>query len=126
MTADVRSWLEKAEEDWLSAKWLLQEESPVVTPALFHLQQCVEKLLKAYLVKGAIEFERKHDLGYLMQLTAERELEQHGDLLDELTPFAVEFRYPGDLPVISKNDARNLLARVGEFRTVLLGKTETE
>ncbi|MEX2600143.1 MAG: HEPN domain-containing protein [Balneolaceae bacterium] len=124
MTADVQTWLNKAEEDWLSAEWLLQEDSPVVTPALFHLQQCAEKLLKAYLIKCSVEFERKHDLGYLLQLTDEDALRLHEDLLDELTPFAVELRYPGDLPVISKGDARSLLARVGEFRVTLLRTIE--
>jgi HEPN domain-containing protein len=124
MNSAVQSWLEKAEEDWKSAEWLLQEASPVVIPALFHLQQCVEKWLKAYLVKQSVEFERKHDLGYLLQVTNDTQLQLYGDLLDELTPFAVELRYPGDLPVISKGDARRILARVGEIREILLTKME--
>ena len=45
MSPEVQIWLDKAEEDWLAAGWLLQEDSPVVLPAIFHIQQAAEKLL---------------------------------------------------------------------------------
>lgn len=122
---DAQSWLDKAEEDWLSANWLLEDGSPVTTPALFHLQQSVEKWLKAFLVNASVEFEKKHDLGYLLQLTEDQELKKYEELLDELTPFAVELRYPGDLPVFSREEAHRLLTRVGEFRNALLEKIHT-
>lgn len=120
MDDEVRSWLEKAEEDWLSAEWLLLEESPVTTPGVFHLQQVVEKLLKAALVYKGIVFERRHDLRYLAELTQDQGVLRHRDLFDELTPYAVETRYPGDAPVLSKGDARKLLGRVGSLREDLL------
>ena len=120
MNPSVQLWLDKAEEDWLAAGWLLEESSPVTTPALFHMQQGVEKLLKAYLVSKEIEFERKHDLAYLLILTKDNRLGNYRDLLDELNPFAVEIRYPGDLPLFSKNEARHLLQRVGELRDDIL------
>lgn len=41
----VSEWVTKGEEDWSSAQILLRDESPLVTPALFHLQQCAKKLL---------------------------------------------------------------------------------
>jgi len=120
MDDEVRLWLEKAEEDWLSAEWLLLEESPVTTPGVFHLQQVVEKLLKAILVYERIPFERRHDLRYLAELTQDPATLRHRDLFDELTPYAVETRYPGDAPVLSKGDARDLLGRVGALREDLL------
>lgn len=120
MNSQVQAWLDKAEEDWLAGNWLLEKASPVTTPALFHLQQCVEKLLKAYLISRSIDFERKHDLGYLLLLAEDKEFVSYRDLVDELNPFAVEIRYPGDLPVFSKEAARRILDRVGEFRSVVL------
>lgn len=120
MNSEIQRWVDKAEEDWLSAKWLLEEESPVTTPALFHLQQCVEKLLKGNLVKDSVRFERKHDLGYLLHLSENPHFDAYADLLDELNPFAVELRYPGDLPIFSKKEAREILAKVQDFREVLL------
>lgn len=120
MDDEVRAWLEKAEEDWLSAEWLLLEDSPVTTPGVFHLQQVVEKLLKAALVYERVAFERRHDLRYLAELTHDQTILRHRDLFDELTPYAVETRYPGDAPVLSKGDARELLGRVGDLREDLL------
>lgn len=67
----VSEWVTKGEEDWSSAQILLRDESPLVTPALFHLQQCAEKLLKALLIKKNIRFERRHDLSYLLRLADE-------------------------------------------------------
>lgn len=118
--AEIQVWVEKAEEDWLSAKWLLQDASPVTTPAAFHLQQAVEKWIKAYLVKNSISFERKHDLHYLAELSHNDLLKHHTDIFDALTPFAVEIRYPGDLPGISKKELRSLLADVERFRVDVL------
>jgi HEPN domain-containing protein len=54
----VQEWLLKAEEDWDSARVLLGDDSPLVTPALFRMQQCAEKLLKALLIKKKTPFER--------------------------------------------------------------------
>ena len=116
----VSEWLAKAEEDWCSVKVLLGDESPLITPALFHMQQCAEKLLKALLIKNKIHFERRHDLSYLLHLANETTLHVHARLLNELNPFAVEIRYPGDLPVFSIQEARRLSSHLGHFRDVIL------
>jgi len=117
---ESEAWLRKAEEDWLSASWLLEEGSPVVMPALFHLQQCAEKLLKACIAEQGGRFEKRHDLTYLLSMIQAPNLIRYADLLDELTPFAVEFRYPGDLPEISRNEARRIQTHVEEFRKNVL------
>lgn len=116
----VQEWLAKAEEDWDSARVLLGDESPLVTPALFHMQQCAEKLLKALLIKKKVYFERRHDLSYLLRLADEPELLSHSRLLNELNPFAVEIRYPGDLPQFSVSEASELLGNLGSFREAIL------
>lgn len=116
----VSEWVTKGEEDWSSAQILLRDESPLVTPALFHLQQCAEKLLKALLIKKNIRFERRHDLSYLLRLADESKLTCHTGILNRLNPFAVEIRYPGDLPQFSVNEAKKLLSDVGDFREVIL------
>lgn len=119
MNEFVREWVAKSEDDWRSAQVLLKETSPLVMPALFHMQQCAEKLLKAILIKKEIAFERRHDLSYLVCLTDEPLLLDHSLLLIELNPFAVEFRYPGDLPQFSSNEALQMLNRLGQFRETL-------
>ncbi len=47
--ADTSSWLEKATTDIRSAKADLDVTPPILTDALFHCQQAVEKALKAFL-----------------------------------------------------------------------------
>jgi HEPN domain-containing protein len=116
----VGEWLAKAEEDWRSAKVLLGDESPLVTPALFHMQQCAEKMLKALLIKNEINFERRHDLSYLLGLADEPTLQAHARLLNELNPFAVEIRYPGDLPLFSTQEAFRMLSSLGHFRDAII------
>jgi len=116
----VHEWLAKAEEDWDSARVLLGDESPLVTPSLFHMQQCAEKLLKARLIQKNIPFERRHDLSYLLHLVGETDLQNHARSLNELNPFAVEIRYPGDLPQFSINEASSMLDKLSHFRSDML------
>ena len=47
MNAEVRQWLESAEEDLATVKALLGNETTTGVAA-FHCQQCVEKCLKAF------------------------------------------------------------------------------
>ena len=54
-------------------------------------------MLKAYLVLRKIEFEKVHDLGYLLDQCTEADaaFESLRDAVEPLTVFAVTFRYPG-------------------------------
>lgn len=116
MTPEIQTWLDKAEEDWLAANWLLEEDSPVVMPAIFHIQQGVEKLLKGYLTSRGIRFERKHDLTYLLSLSPSSPFSDYIGFLEEISPFAVEIRYPGDYPQISRQQALVFLDQLRNFR----------
>lgn len=68
----------------------------------FHLQQSVEKALKAILAQKAIEIPRTHDLGYLIEMLAGLEIEMPEAVSssDWLTPWGVLFRYDDD-PAVS-------------------------
>jgi HEPN domain-containing protein len=61
----------------------------------FHLQQAVEKALKAVLSSNAIVFRRTHDIAELLDLLADSGLPPppEAETLDELNPYAVEARY---------------------------------
>jgi HEPN domain-containing protein len=121
----AREWVLKSAEDWRSAQVLISDHNPLVSPALFHLQQCAEKLLKALLIRRNIPFERRHDLSYLAELGGEEKLEPFSLLLAELSPFAVEFRYPGDLPVFSVNEVEEVMMRLADFREAILPLIES-
>jgi HEPN domain-containing protein len=104
----AREWLHRAEHDLRVARHLLTMPDPPPESVGFHAQQCAEKALKGYLTFHRIPFERRHDLNYLIDLCAslDRDFEQFRAEADELTPYAVEFRYPDALPLMPLEPAR--------------------
>jgi|SRR5579863_1000153 HEPN domain-containing protein len=86
-------WLLIAQEDLASAKLL--SHTPLMT-ALFHIQQCAEKALKAYVVlkKGSVI--RTHDLVRLIDICIEvnKEFETLRLFAAVLTPYETAGRYP--------------------------------
>lgn len=91
--------LSLAQKDYKAAVILARAEEPQMEAAGFHLQQTVEKALKAWLLLNEIDFPRTHDLSLLLGLLedADQGIEIYWELL-ALNPFAVQFRYelPGD------------------------------
>jgi HEPN domain-containing protein len=101
MTGIASDWLTKAHDDLRTVELLGKfPEYPCVVAA-FHCQQAVEKSLKAFLTARNVEFLYRHDLGYLLDLCRDVDpgfaaLESQ---IEGLTPYAVEMRYPADLPL---------------------------
>ena len=48
--AAIRNWLQKARSDWKIAKDEMATQEPATDMVCFHLQQCCEKYLKAFLI----------------------------------------------------------------------------
>ena len=98
MKAAAREWVEKAEADYTAAVLLRRSRKKGTRDiACFHLQQCLEKYLKARLVEASLGFPRTHDLEKLLDLVLPVE-PQWGALrrsLTTITDYAVEVRYPG-------------------------------
>jgi HEPN domain-containing protein len=61
----------------------------------FHAQQAVEKALKAVLAHSGVVHRRTHDIAELLDLVSDSGLAAppSADRLDELNPYAVEYRY---------------------------------
>ena len=95
-------WLKKADEDLGLARHLLDEGSGYLHAIAFHSQQAAEKYLKALLVFHQQEFPKTHDIAELLDILAKVDKHTAAKLasVDELNPFAIEARYPGDLPEI--------------------------
>lgn len=98
--ADARNELvsmsiRKAEEDIVLLEKIAYDEDISSEIVGFHAQQAIEKLLKALLIAKIIPFRRTHDLGELIYLCSEHDMEVPDELydIDDLTPFAVEYRY---------------------------------
>jgi HEPN domain-containing protein len=89
-----RELLALAEKDYKAALILARADDPQTDAAGFHLQQAVEKALKAWLALRGIDYPKTHDLNPLLGLLEDQDenIEPFWTLL-ELNPFAVQFRY---------------------------------
>ncbi len=95
----LRSWLTKAASDLRGARILGSADDPPLDTAIYHCQQTAEKAVKAFLVSKELSPEKTHDIRRLTLAAAAHESSFHEllDLAASLTPYAWEFRYPGDL-----------------------------
>lgn len=103
-------WLRYASEDLAAAEALLKFAKPTPRHACLMAQQAAEKALKAALIFAQVPPPRQHDLDALRDLLpddwpAKLQLPR----LAELTAYAVQSRYPGDWPVLTKTEARRAL-----------------
>jgi HEPN domain-containing protein len=104
----VHQWLKKAESDLSTARILLDASVEDYFPCAFHSQQAAEKFLKAYLVRHQVEFRKTHDLDELLTLagSVDSSLRQETGSCVWLTPYGVDFRYPGEYPVVDHPTAQ--------------------
>jgi len=94
----TREWVRKAENDFKVATQILRRRKEVVPDAAcFFCQQCIEKYLKARLTEAGISFPRTHDLLQLLNacLQVEPLWAAYAQVVDVLSDYAVDFRYPG-------------------------------
>lgn len=100
-------WLEKAEDDWRLSHRLAVDPESYMEATAFHAQQAVEKYLKAFLTWHQVEFPKTHDIKRLLKLASARDPSLTEELADaaDLTAYAVEYRYPGEYPPVTTNDA---------------------
>lgn len=123
----VQQWLNKAEGDLVAAEILLASETYDYSPCVFHCQQAAEKFIKAYLVRHQIEFRKIHDLDQLLRLASQAEpaLQEELASCGWLTPFGVEFRYPGEYPEVDRPTAQNALAEAKRVRQMIIEHLES-
>ncbi|MCE2415918.1 HEPN domain-containing protein [Candidatus Poribacteria bacterium] len=91
-------WMQKAEKDYAAVEWLQQAPIPDYDIICFHIQQCIEKYLKAWLQEANIPIPRSHDLKELLALIVPTvPLWQVWEPdFSEISKHAVATRYPGD------------------------------
>ena len=127
----VREWVARAERDWRMASLLLDGDLP--EGAGYHLQQSLEKLLKAYLIARGWRLERTHILAELLE-----EAELHDALLGDYSATCVDAatyyywdRYPQQDPppdeVAHRANIHDTFAQATELRARLLdGLTDAQ
>jgi len=121
MKAATRDWVDKAEADYAAALVLRRSRKKGTRDIVcFHLQQCIEKYLKARLIiEAGISFPRTHDLERLLDLTlpVEPMWAALRPAMALLTDFAVAVRYPGRSA--GPADARVLLRVTAHARDLI-------
>ncbi|MEN6356835.1 MAG: HEPN domain-containing protein [Armatimonadota bacterium] len=117
----IRQWADYADEDLRLAVHALQIEDGCPCRLIaYHAQQCTEKYLKAFLVMCGVDFPYTHNIGRLLELLAEQggpaaEIES----ADELTPYAITTRYPGEDEEVNKEEATNAVHIAERVRSAI-------
>jgi HEPN domain-containing protein len=124
----AREWVRFAEGDLRSARVLLREA--VYNEVCFHSQQCVEKLLKAFLVSRGERTPRTHRLTDLLEALQgrDKQMEMLRDSCVVLDQYYLPSRYPdavigskpGGFP--SAKDAEEALEIAESVWSAMLGK----
>lgn len=118
--SDAKVWINYSESDLRAANTLLKSKEFFPLQVCFLSQQCAEKAIKAILIFEEVNFPKIHDLDRLRDFFPKgwKVKEQFQDLA-ELTIWAVESRYPGDMPDVTEQEARETLRLAGAvFDTV--------
>lgn len=120
----ARQWLDRAEADWRLCHRLIGDPEPYLEAIAFHCQQAAEKYLKAYLTWLQVEFPKTHDLKHLIELvgSCEHALASGLENAATLTPYAVEYRYPGGYPQLTADEAAQALALADDIRNEILAR----
>jgi len=118
----VQQWLDKARKDLATGEILLREDFEDYENAGFHAQQAAEKFIKAFLVRHQIQFPKSHDIALLRQLVdrVDSRLAEKLATADALTPYGVEFRYPGDLPSVARDEGEKALRLAEHTRALIM------
>lgn len=111
----LNRWLRYAEDDLRMAEMLLGQGG-VPRGSCFHAQQAAEKSIKSIFVFLQTDFPFTHNLDRLRDLLPEGwDVKTAFPDLRQLSIWAVEPRYPGDLVEATLEDAEAAVARAREI-----------
>ncbi|MHB9030647.1 MAG: HEPN domain-containing protein [Candidatus Latescibacterota bacterium] len=107
-----RLWLIKAEHDLKIGMDEFATDHPTTDAICFHMQQCVEKYLKGYLVFFRKEIERTHNIGRILRECMDLDpsfSEIDTPAVNRLTLYATELRHPDDFYIPSLDETREAI-----------------
>lgn len=122
LARQARQWATHADEDVRLANHALEmpEADCPYRLVAYHAQQCAEKYLKAYLVLRGRDFPYTHNISRLLELCAE-DADWAAGLAEaeELTPYAVTARYPGEDEAVTETEARRAVEVAARVRQIV-------
>ena len=102
----ARRWLRWADEDLVAARHSADDTEVAPRVACSLAQQAAEKAIKALVVSSDLDPPKTHNLLRLARMLAEETASRPLDVdLEDLTRWAIEGRYPGDLDEATSRDA---------------------
>ena len=102
----ARRWLRWAAEDLVAARHSAADTEVAPRVACSLAQQAAEKAIKALVVSSDLDPPKTHNLLRLARMLAEESADRLLDVdLEDLTRWAIEGRYPGDLDEATSRDA---------------------
>lgn len=124
----TKVWIEKADHDLGSAKVIYMHLPDYFDTIAFHCQQAVEKYIKAILFFNEIEFQRSHDLIYLLELLSSKIKidERWYKIAVTLNNFSVQIRYPNTIIKLSKEEIESSIQIAEDFRKFAIELTKIE
>jgi HEPN domain-containing protein len=114
----VKEWIEKADHDLGSAKLIYLHLPEYFDTIGFHCQQATEKYLKSMLEHFEIEYQRTHNLVYLLDLLSLK-MDLQDEIYDKailLNEFSVQIRYPDTTIYLTKVELETAIKISREFR----------
>jgi len=103
MKKQAEQWLHAAETDLLAAKEIIHNHL-LTSVTAFHVQQCIEKALKALIANSGKTIPHIHDLRRLKHLAAQMTGASlnaaDNDLLDQINQVYIDARYPADIGLL--------------------------
>jgi HEPN domain-containing protein len=122
LIADTAGWVKKAAADLRAAQVGIDVDPPLLGDVVFHCQQTVEKVFKAFLTYHDQPFRKTHNLEELGEACLRLD-PSLAHLVDEAVPlseYAWVFRYPGEpeTPDLHECEAALSVARA-VYQTIL-------
>jgi HEPN domain-containing protein len=112
---NYKDWYYKASRDIKAADIFFKaeeaEEDFDYSISSFHCQQCIEKYLKGYILKKTGKLLEGHNLTFLCRKATyiDSFLDKFKDGCKYVDKFYIEPRYPADILIINKKDARDCI-----------------
>jgi HEPN domain-containing protein len=112
----ARLLLRKAIEDETLVRTVADNHDIADAIVGFHAQQAIEKFAKAVLTAHGVEYAKRHDLDYLIDLVQKQDIPAPEQLAasETLSAWAVESRYDEAMPALDRSAA---LAFLSPLRT---------
>jgi len=121
----IKKWIIKAENDLKIGKDEILTNNPATDAICFHMQQCVEKYLKIFLLYNKKTFRKTHNIAELIYLCSQiddefKYLSKLG--ATELTSYAIEIRYGDDFYMPTIDEAKEAIEIAEKTKEFVLKK----